>query len=40
MDALDATPAWEGTVEELSPPDFDIKFTFDSDATLSVYYPK
>lgn len=39
MNALDATPAWEGTVSELGPAGFDLGFTFDDDASLRVYYP-
>lgn len=39
MNALDAIPAWEGTVSELGPAGFDLGFTFDDDASLRVYYP-
>lgn len=39
MGALDASPAWEGTVEDLIPVGFDTDFTFDEDTSLRVYYP-
>lgn len=39
MDALDAPPAWEGTVTELFPTGFDVDLGFDGDASLRVYYP-